>query len=319
MREFDLIGYVHEVFRQAGAADGAGCPVGIGDDAAVLDVPASQQLVACTDALVEGVHFPEATPAAAVGYKALAVNLSDLAAMGAEPAWFLMALALPQADTAWVDAFATGMAELAVEADIRLVGGDVTSGRRSVCITAMGLVEPGTALRRDGAQPGDRVVVSGQPGRAANALRALESGDRPDAGDKLALQFPEPRLALGRALRGRATACIDLSDGLLSDLGHVLQRSGCGAVVELERIPCAETLLALPAQERWRRQLTGGDDYELCFTLPAAECGHLAALGEAAGIPLTVVGEITEAPGLTLLEPGGQRYQPQGTGWEHFR
>jgi thiamine-monophosphate kinase len=319
MPEFDLIRRLQEKICLPSAPYHDRCAVGIGDDAAVLEPPGDLQLVACTDSLVEGVHFPLGTAAAAIGHKALAVNLSDLAAMGADPAWFLLALTLPTANPQWLDAFADGMAELAARSGIFLAGGDVTSGPLNICITALGLVEKGRALTRSGARPGDLVAVSGRPGAAARALRILQSGGTPCVADLAALDYPEPRLGLGRALRGLATSCIDLSDGLLADLGHVLDASGVGAELELEYLPCPDSMAASPLRERWPLQLSGGDDYELCFTLPAAERHRLEALARAGGIEVTVIGAITPEPGLVLREPGGGVYQPAQAGYEHFR
>lgn len=318
MSEFDLIRRLQEVICVPGAAYRSQCVLGIGDDAAVLEVPASRQLVACTDTLVEGVHFPVATGAAAVGHKALAVNLSDLAAMGAEPAWFLLALTLPDAEPAWLEPFAQGMARLAADHSIYLAGGDVAAGPLNVCVTALGLVEPGRALTRSGAAPGDLVVVSGQPGAAARALDALQSGGVPDDRELAALEFPQPRVKLGLALRGLATACIDLSDGLLADLGHILEASGVGAELELHRLPCAESMRSLSEEERWRWQLAGGDDYELCFTLPRALAGRLEALQRETALELTVIGRITAEPGLAVWRPDGSPYRAERPGYEHF-
>jgi len=319
MPEFELITRLQAEICAASAPYRASCVLGIGDDAALMEIPAGRQLVACTDSLVEGVHFPPGTPPAAVGHKALAVNLSDLAAMGAEPAWFLLALTLPAADAGWLDGFAQGMARLAAESGIFLAGGDVTSGPLNICVTAMGLVEPGQALTRCGARPGDLVVVSGRPGAAAHALHLVQAGEQPDAADLAALEYPVPRLALGRALRGLATSCIDLSDGLLADLGHLLEGAGVGAQLQLQSLPCPPSISDLPPRERWPLQLSGGDDYELCFTAPPAERARLDALAQSCGIELTVIGEITGESGLVARQPDGSEYRPRQSGYEHFR
>jgi len=319
MPEFELIKRLQAAVCAAAAPYRAHCVLGIGDDAALMEVPAGRQLVACTDSLVEGVHFPFGTEPAAVGHKALAVNLSDLAAMGAEPAWFLLALTLPSADADWLDGFAQGMARLAGESGIFLAGGDVTSGPLNVCVTALGLVEPGQALTRSGARPGDLVAVSGRPGAAAHALRVLQSGEQPDAAERAVLDYPTPRLALGRALRGLATSCIDLSDGLLADLGHLLEAAGLGARLELQSLPCPPAMAGMLPGERWPLQLSGGDDYELCFTVPPAERARLDVLAQSCNIELTVIGEITRQTGLVVEQPDGSRYQPRKSGYEHFR
>lgn len=318
MREFDLIRRLQEIVEVPGARYADRCVLGIGDDAAVLDVPASSRLVACTDSLVEGVHFPVGASPAAIGHKALAVNLSDLAAMGAEPAWFLLSLTAPRSDPEWLDAFARGMAELATETGVLLAGGDVSSGPLNICVTALGLVEPGREIRRSGARPGDRVVVSGRPGAAAHALQAIEAGAQPDARDLAALEFPQPRLELGRALRGLATACIDISDGLLADLGHILEASGAGAELDLHRLPCPPSMASIPERRRWPLQLSGGDDYELCFTLPRSGSDRLEDLASSTETELTVIGSITAGAGLTVREPGGAAYDPPQAGYEHF-
>jgi thiamine-monophosphate kinase len=319
MPEFDLIQRLQERICAPAAAHRGQCIVGIGDDAAVLAPPANRQLVVCTDSMVEGVHFPPGTPAQSVGHKALAVNLSDLAAMGAEPAWFFLALTLPAADTEWLECFAAGMAQLATASGIYLAGGDLTSGPLNICVTAVGLVEAGRALQRSGAVPGDRVVVSGRPGAAAHALDTMRRGGEPDEQDRAALDYPVPRLELGRALQGVASSCIDLSDGLLADLGHVLDASRVGAELALDSLPCPASMAALPEHERWPLQLSGGDDYELCFTVPAASSKRLHALAQRCNCELTVIGAITAERGLKLRGPGGGVYRPARPGYEHFR
>jgi thiamine-monophosphate kinase len=293
--------------------------IGIGDDAAVFDLPAGRQLVVCTDTLVAGVHFPENTPPAAIGHKALAVNLSDLAAMGAEPAWFFMALTLPAIESAWVESFADGMARLAANSAVALAGGDVTSGPLSICITAVGFVPPGKALTRGGARPGDRIAISGKSGVAAHALEQIARGETPAPGSLEALNYPAPRLELGRGLRGLATSCIDLSDGLAADLGHVLRQSGAGAEIELGRLPCPESLAVLEPAQRWQLQAAGGDDYELCFTVPPGCEKELDALSARTGVEITLIGTVREAgQGLVWLQPDGARWEPPFSGYEHF-
>ena len=318
MSEFDIIRRLQEIICVPAEAFPLACVLGIGDDGAILDVPAGRQLVVCTDTLVEGVHFPRGTAAAAVGHKALAVNLSDLAAMGADPAWFFMALTLPAADHDWLDSFAKGMAELAGKSGIFLAGGDVSCGNLSITITALGLVDEGQALSRAGAQEGDLVVVSGTPGAAANALNALQAGESPESTDLAALEYPVPRLSLGRQLSGLATSCIDISDGLLADLGHLIEQSGGGAEIELAKLPCPAGLRNLPAPDRWPMQLAGGDDYELCFTVPPSSAQRLEAVSGANGVKLTAIGTVTDCPGLVLRMPDGGSYEPDRTGYLHF-
>ena len=317
MPEFDLIRRLQETIEVSGADRGQDCGVGIGDDAAVLECPAGRQLAVCTDTLVEGVHFPLGTSARSVGYKSLAVNLSDLAALGAEPAWFFMALTLPEENRPWLDEFADGIAGLAREAGIILAGGDTTTGPLSITITAVGLLETGSALTRSGAGEGDLIVVSGEPGRAANALRMLREQLTPCSRDLRALEYPAPRLALGRAIRGLATACIDVSDGLLADLGHILEQSGKGAEIDLEALPPVDSLADLDEEQRWQLQLAGGDDYELCFSINPADSGRLEAIAVETGLPLSVIGKITSS-GTVLRKPGGGIFSPSAEGYQHF-
>jgi thiamine-monophosphate kinase len=318
MPEFDLISRLQEIISIPSGPDTAGCVVGIGDDGAVLDVPADRDLVVCTDTLVEGVHFPASTVPAAIGHKALAVNLSDLAAMGAEPAWFFMALTLPNEDRKWLDSYATGMAGLASQARILLAGGDVTRGPLSITITALGLVEKGRALVRSGAAPGDLIVISGRPGAAAYALKKLECDEIPAASDLAALEYPLPRLELGRLLHGLATSCIDISDGLAADLGHILEQSGAGALIELDKLPCPGSLAGLSTEERWPLQISGGDDYELCFTIPPGSETALPALSRSAAVELNVIGTINEGNELVFRTPVGEQYEPGSSGYRHF-
>jgi len=318
MSEFDLIRRLQELICVEPGAGVAGCVVGIGDDGAVLDLPEGQSLVVCTDTLVEGVHFPDTALPGSTGHKSLAVNLSDLAAMGARPAWFFMALTLPKQDAVWLDAFAAGMADLAATARVMLSGGDVTSGPLSITITALGLIERGRALVRSGAAPGDLVVVSGRPGSAAHALEQLRRSETPADEDLSALEYPVPRLALGRSLRGLASACIDISDGLAADLGHILELSGVGAAIDLRRLPCPDSLAAFSGKDRWPLQLAGGDDYELCFTLPPRMEPELKELARSGVAELTVIGEITRDNGLLFETGDGKTYQPKRPGYRHF-
>jgi thiamine-monophosphate kinase len=318
MSEFDLIRRLRQIISAGPLAGRRPCVIGPGDDAAVLAVPPDRQLVVTTDTLVQGVHFRQQTPAADLGHKALAVNLSDLAAMGADPAWFFLALTLPAIDFGWLDPFAEGMASLATSAGIELAGGDTTAGPLSITITALGLVESGQALTRAGAQEGDLVVVSGALGCAAIACNDLAAGNLPDATARRALDHPIPRLNLGRRLNGLATSCIDLSDGLLADLGHILLASGKGAEIELERLPVPACLDGLEEPERLELQTAGGDDYELCFTIPPDRESELEPMANETGIGLTVIGRITASQELLCKTRDGAVYHPPGRGYEHF-
>lgn len=318
MSEFDLIVRLQQQICLPESESAPGCTVGIGDDAAILETPPGQELVVCADTLIEGIHFPRGMRPEAIGHKALAVNLSDLAAMGAQPTFFLMALTLPSEDTAWLNSFAQGMARLAKQFRIQLAGGDTTRGSLSITITALGAVEKGQALLRSGAQAGDLVVVSGAPGAAAQALSVMQEGREPEPSHRVALEFPQPRISLGRALTHRATSCIDLSDGLAADLGHILEQSGVGAELGLERLPVPPGMEKLADEQRWRLQLAGGDDYELCFTIPPQRAGELDQLAESCGVALTPIGTIIERPGLALITGDGGRFELASAGFRHF-
>ncbi|MDR5758102.1 thiamine-phosphate kinase [Caballeronia sp. LZ035] len=282
-------------------ADAAATPLGIGDDCALIAPPAGSQLAISTDMLVEGRHFFADVDPAALGHKALAVNLSDLAAMGAAPHAFTLALALPRADEAWLAAFSDGLFALASRHGCALVGGDTTSGPLNLCITVFGDVPHGMALRRDAARPGDDIWVSGTLGDARAGLGLLRGEwQAPDAAAaanwRRALERPEPRIALGLALRGVAHAALDISDGLAGDLMHILRRSQVRAVVDADAVPCSDALRALPDAARRQCALAGGDDYELCFTAPPSAREALAEIAQRVQVPLTRIGTI-ESPG----------------------
>jgi thiamine-monophosphate kinase len=294
--------------------------LGVGDDAALLVPPAGQALVAATDTLVEGRHFLAGTPAAAIGHQALAVNLSDLAAMGAEPAWALLSLSLPQADERWLADFADGLHVLADRHGVALVGGDTVSGPCVITVEVLGFVPPEQALRRSGARAGDLLCVSGTPGVAASGLAELQSGratfESKDARVRRFLRA-EPRLALGRALRGVATAAMDVSDGLLGDLAKFAQASGVRAGIDLERLPIAPELGAYPLAEQERLVLHGGDDYELLFTLASDHIGLIAQLAQAGGCSLRCIGSMTAGSGVECRRDGAPVAITEG-GYDHF-
>lgn len=320
MAEFDLIAAIRA--RSRHARDDV--RLGIGDDAALLQPAPGMQLVACTDTLNAGVHFPAATVPQAIGWKALAVNLSDLAAMGAEPAWALLALSLPQADAAFVEALADGLARLAAQHGVALVGGDTTRGPLGLTVTALGQVAAGAALLRSGARVGDVVLVTGTLGDAAAGLeiaqRASQGGvDAHAAWFRQRLDYPAPRVAAGLALRGLATACIDLSDGLLADLGHLCAASGVGAEVELDALPLSPALRAsVPTAQAQAWALGGGDDYELCFCVAPAQVDPALARAQAAGVAARVIGRIVATPGVRVRDAQGRDYAPVRRGYEHF-
>ncbi len=318
MSEFKLIAQLQNRFALQQQFCNYPAVLGIGDDAAVLAVPPGKHVLVTTDTLVCGVHFLADDKPADIAAKALAVSLSDLAAMGAEPAWFFLAITLPQQDPQWWDDFSQGLLEMATASGIQLTGGDTTQGPLSVNITAMGLVEQGTALRRDGANPGDLVLVSGQPGLAALALQQKLAGKQSQPDALKALQRPEPRLALGRALLGLASACIDVSDGLAADLGHILDASNCGAEVFLDQLPKPVALSNLSSEQRWTLQLAGGDDYELCFTLPPEHEPAVLNLQKQVGVAVQVIGRITSANGLRLTQVDGSAFSLANSGYQHF-
>ncbi len=312
--EFDLI---RRHFTRAMPGVASGVALGVGDDAALLALTPGHQLAVSTDMLVSGRHFFPDTDPEALGHKALAVNLSDLAAMGARPRWATLALALPEADEAWLSAFARGLYALADVHDVELVGGDTTRGPLNISITVLGEIEPGQALRRDAAQVGDDIWVSGELGGAALALRHLRG--ELDLGIDAArclerLHRPQPRVGLGLRLNGLAHAAIDLSDGLLADLGHILERSGVGAALDRAVIPCAAAFAGFP-QHFDACALAGGDDYELCFTATPARAEAVLQAAVASGVVVTRIGRITEAP--DLVDAQGRVFE-HTRGYDHF-
>lgn len=320
--EFDLIEAIRA--RTPGAREDVA--LGIGDDAALLDVPAGQRLVACTDSMVEGVHFLPGSAPADLGWKALAVNLSDLAAMGAEPAWALLALTLPAADPEFVAHFADGFAGLARAHGVALVGGDTTQGPLAITVTALGFVPADAAITRAGACVGDAVFVTGTLGDAAGALEIRKSGienqeAKPQRARALRVRLdrPQPRVAAGLALRGIASACIDVSDGLLADLGHVCMASGAGAEIDVETLPVSGHLQAAFDADACRGfSLSGGDDYELCFTAPRECTASIEAAFARLDLRVTRIGRIVAGEGVRALDANGIIVDTRRTGWEHF-
>jgi thiamine-monophosphate kinase len=305
-----------------------GAVLGVGDDCALLAPTPGMQLAVSSDMLLEGRHFSPQDSPAGIGHKSLAVNLSDLAAMGATPRWATLAIALPEENDAWLTAFARGFFRMADLHGIELIGGDTTRGALTISITVMGEVPPGQALRRDGAHLGDDVWVSGVIGSAAMAL-AYRQGrlfmEQIDAARVLpALYLPTPRVELGIALRGIATSAIDISDGLLGDLGHILQRSQTGAGPIGARLEFA-ALPTLPVVQNYLQEavardcvLAGGDDYELCFTAPADKRGGVEAAAQSAGVAVTRIGCITAEAGLVVIDAAGMPLPIARTGFDHF-
>ena len=309
MHEFDLIARI-----RARAALRGDVVLGIGDDCALLAPPPGMQLAVTMDTLNAGVHFPPETAPADIGWKALAVSLSDLAAMGADPAWCTLSLSLPEASEDFIDGFSDGFLSLAQQHDVALIGGDTARGPLSISVTAHGLIEPDSALRRAGAQVGDAIWVSGTLGDAAGALRQWQQGGvmPPTLRDRL--DRPTPRVALGRALRGVASSCIDISDGLLADLSHICRASGVAAQLDAQALPSSEALRqAFDTATRLALQASGGDDYELCFTAPAAQRDVLHALSQALNLPLTHIGDIVTGAGVCC-----EGVDVAAAGYQHF-
>lgn len=300
--EFDII-------RRYFSRPAPGALLAGGDDAALLAPRPGMTLAVSTDLLLEGRHFTKDAAPRSLGHKALAVNLSDMAAMGAAPRWATLAIALPEADDAWLAEFSEGFYALAARFGVDLVGGDTTRGPRTICVAILGEVPEGRALTRAGARPGDDIWVSGELGGAAHAL-----AHPADAAAARRLHEPEPRVALGERLLGIASAAIDISDGFAQDLGHILERSGAGAAVEYAALP--KFSIADAAEER-RCVLAGGDDYELLFTAPAPARGPIGAIARELGLRLSRVGEIRSGGGLAVLDAQGAPIAP-ARGFDHF-
>lgn len=291
---------------------------GIGDDCARVDVPSGFELAITSDTLIAGVHFPNGTSPHAIGFKSLAVNLSDLAAMGAEPAWVTLALSMPEANTLWLDQFAEGFFKLAEVYHVSLIGGDTTRGALSVTVQAHGLIPESQALLRSGAQVGDYICVTGTLGDAGFALMHLDS-DAAQNSEVNRLNYPIPRVEAGCALREIATAAIDISDGLIADLGHILNASHVGAGLTLEQLPLSSLLLE--HQDRGLMQqlaLTAGDDYELCFTVPDKHIDRLNRLQVDLNLPISHIGNIQKDTGLRIYREDGQPLEIADNGYDHF-
>ncbi|RFC33238.1 MAG: thiamine-phosphate kinase [Candidatus Nitrotoga sp. SPKER] len=315
--EFDLI---HRFFTRPTP----GAVLGVGDDAALVKVNKGMELAVSTDMLVSGTHFfPDADPFF-LGHKALAVNLSDMAAMAAQPHWATLALSLPGVDESWLEKFSAGLFALADEHHIELIGGDTTRGPLNLCITIMGEVPHGAALRRSSAQVGDDIWVSGVLGNAALALAHMQGhvqlAEKDFAACALALHQPLPRVALGLALRGVAHSAIDISDGLLADLGHILECSNVGAEITFDTLPISYALQLYLEQPLGRHcLLAGGDDYELCFTVPVAHRSEVEKIAANLGLLLTRIGTITAEKKCTVRAADGSIINIEESGYDHFR
>ncbi|MGB8338274.1 MAG: thiamine-phosphate kinase [Burkholderiales bacterium] len=313
--EFDII---RRYFTRENSA-----VLGVGDDAALVEVTPGHQLAVSTDMLVSGRHFFADADPFKLGHKSLAVNLSDMAAMGAAPRWALLSLALPGANERWLERFSTGFFALADEYKVALIGGDTTKGPLNICVTIMGETKPGEALRRDGAKAEDEIWVSGLLGDAALGLAALQNflSLQPEELKQceLALHAPRPQVALGLALRGIANSAIDVSDGLLADLGHILERANVGAEIHFPRLPVSKIMQAqLPNPIAQQCLLAGGDDYQLCFTAPADLHAQIVAAGTKAKVAVTSIGRIKSTNGLIVLDADNHPMKIHSKGFDHF-
>ena len=317
MGEFELI---RNYFAAAPCAQGGeGVALGIGDDCALLDVPFGEQLAISTDTLVAGVHFADPCDPFLLGQRSLAVAASDLAAMGATPLAFTLALTLPSVTADWLQAYARGLNLMAQACGLRLIGGDTTRGPLCLTLTVFGRVPTGQALTRSGARPGDLLCVGGELGNAAGALPLVlgQRSAQPMISEPLLAHYwsPQPQLALGQALRGKATSALDISDGLLADCGHIALASKVGLEIEHDRVPISLALEEfLGAGDAQQAALSGGDDYVLAFTLPALELPTLLA----DGWPIHVIGRAVEGQGVGLLDEHGQDITPSVRGYQHF-
>jgi thiamine-monophosphate kinase len=291
--------------------------VGIGDDCALLIPDAGKLLAVSTDTLVAGRHFLADVDPEALGHKSLAVNLSDLAAMGAEPCWVSLALTLPGVNEYWLEKFSQGFAALAQKHHLQLIGGDITKGPLSITITVHGQVEPEKALHRSGAKAGNLVCVTGKLGEASLALKNILENDFVADQLRNELEWPQPRVEIGLALQGLATACIDVSDGLVSDLGHICAASDCKAIIKKNAIPAPDA--DMTQKQYIQTVLSGGDDYELCFTLPAERENELQRIITNTGIPITPIGYITDGRGIEIVDSSGAVLDlSDHTGYMHF-
>lgn len=297
--------------------------LGVGDDCALLNSTPGTQWAISSDMLVEGRHFLSTVAADRLGHKALAVNLSDLAACGATPVAFTLALALPRADASFLEGFSRGLLALADAHGCELVGGDTTQGPLNICITVFGEIPQGQALLRSGATAGDDIYVSGTVGDARLALEVLRGTQSLQGDDfekvRRAMELPQPRVKLGQALRGIASSAIDVSDGLLGDLSHILERSGQGAVIDADSLPRSEAMKAQPIALQRLCTLAGGDDYELVFTAPADRSGAVMDAARAAAVTVTRIGRIRAEPGLALIDAQGQPIDNSFDSFDHFR
>jgi thiamine-monophosphate kinase len=318
VNEFDLI----EKYFMPLCAVRQGVDIGIGDDCAVLSIPEGYQLAVSTDTLVAGVHFFSDADATDVGYKSLAVSLSDLAAMGASPAWFTLCLTLPELNENWLEKFVTGLSNIARSHNIPLVGGDTTKGPLSITIQAQGFLPSGQCLSRYGAKPDDHVFVTGELGEAAYCVKQRLGNlkvSNPAKINPIRLHRPIPRVSFGQAILSIANSAIDLSDGLLADLGHILHRSHVGGEIQIDHIPVSKKISAYLAEtDDWSVVLAGGDDYELCFTVAPNKLNELYEIAKQPSVKITEIGRITEQQDQLACYRGDQLWKENMTGYGHF-
>lgn len=319
MNEFDLIQHYFNTQTE----QRADVRVGIGDDTAIVKAPQGQELAITTDTLVAGIHFPEQTLAFDIGYKALAVNLSDLAAMGATPAWVTLAITLPTPDENWIQEFCDGFFTLANRHQVQLIGGDLTHGPLTITVQAIGLVPEQKALLRSNAKPGDLIYVTGTVGDAGLALQIIQQQLQVDHSLErqllVRLNRPEPRIEIGEKLIGIAHAAIDISDGLAADLSHILKTSKVGAILHVDKLPLSEELKQSASKDKAiALALSSGDDYELCFTIPPEKRQQLEQTMSNIPCHITCIGEIVDKPGLDLRDNNGKPYESTTRGYQHF-
>jgi thiamine-monophosphate kinase len=288
--------------------------LGIGDDAAIFNLDSGYQLVTTTDTLSEGVHFFKNDSPEDIAYKSLAVNLSDIAAMGATAKCFTLALTLPKLDEIWLKQFSQSLKQTSKKYNVSLIGGDTTRGPLNITITMMGVVETSKAIKRSGARNGDNIYVSGEIGDAALCLKKINAGERPHKAELIKLNRPIPRIELGSALKGIANSCIDISDGLEQDLSHIIKASKVGAMVDIQELPLSQSMIKyIESNDDWALPLCGGDDYELCFTAPENFNSEIINIAEFCKIKITKIGVINDSKDLKI-----KGYDGQGHSYQHF-
>jgi len=288
--------------------------LGVGDDAAIFNLDSGYQLVTTTDTLLEGVHFFKDDSPENIAYKSLAVNLSDIAAMGSIAKWFTLAITLPKLDEIWLKKFSESLKDTSSKYNVCLIGGDTTRGPLSITITMMGVVEKSKAIKRSGANNGDNIYVSGELGDAALCLKRINEGEKPDKAQMVKLNRPIPRLDLGNALNGLASSCIDVSDGLEQDLSHIIKASKVGAIIDVQKLPLSQSVVKyIEANNDWSVPLCGGDDYELCFTAPKNFNSEIIKIAKICKIRITKIGVISDSKNLKI-----KGYDGQGESYQHF-